>query len=81
MAENGEMLGVKDHQFLWNDGSQHYLTGLLQVRNGEMLTKPNGTNTTIRYQLKLSGSQMVMRDQNGLVKRFRKVRFGNSRLR
>ena len=75
VAENGEMLGIKNHKFLWNDGDQQYLTGELQVKNGLMITYLDKANTQIRYKFKINNNKLMMKDQNGLVKQFKRVKF------
>lgn len=77
VAENGEMLGVKNHKFLWNDGAERYLTGVLQVRDGKMIARPDGKDVKIRFQITIKNKTLMMRDQNGAVKHFRKVSFNN----
>ena len=79
VAENGEMLGIKNHKFLWNDGDQQYLTGKLQVKNGVMVTYLDQVNTRIKYKLKIKNNKLMMKDQNGLVKRFKRVKFSGQR--
>ena len=78
VAENGEMLGIKNHKFLWNDGSQQYLTGYLQARKGLMLVTLDRVGQSIQYKYKLNKNKLMMRDKNGLVKYFRRVRQRNS---
>lgn len=73
VANNGEMLGVKDHKFLWNDGSQNYLTGNLQVNKNTMVTYIDGMNQSIPYQYSLKRNQLRLKDRNNIVKVFRRV--------
>ena len=75
VADNGEMLGVKNHKFLWNDGNERYLTGVLQVRDGKMIAKPDDVNAQLRFQVTIKNKRLLMRHQNGVVKVLRKVRF------
>lgn len=81
VAQNGEMLGIKDNKFLWNDGDHNYLTGAIQVRANRIYTRPEGTDATVQYQYRINKRELLMRDQNGLVKLFKKVNFRDKKAR
>lgn len=74
VAKNGEMLGVKNQKFLWNDGTEKYFTGRLRVKNGLMMADLDGLNTRLRYTYTIKNNQLIMRDKKGVITIYRRVR-------
>ena len=77
VASNGEMFGIKDNKFLWNDGKQQYLTGTVQVNRDKIITTIDGLNQIIPYQYALKDNRLQIRDRNNIVKVFQRVKSGN----
>ena len=77
-TRKGEMLGVKNQRFLWDDGKQRYLTGVLELNNNVLVARIKGTNRRIPYQYILENNELITKDRNGVVKVFRRVRTGRS---
>jgi len=78
VARNGEMLGIKDQRFLWDDGNRRYLSGTLRFKNGVMVASIKGLNRRIAYRYTLRNNELITKDQNGVVRVFRRVRTGRS---
>ena len=74
VAKNGEMLGVKNQKFLWNDGAEKYFTGRLRVKNGLMMADLDGLNTRLRYTYTIRNNKLIMRDKKGVITIYKRVR-------
>lgn len=70
VAKNGEMLGVKNHRYLWSDSKSRYLTGLLKVQNSFLLANVDGHEQLMRFKYKLMGNRLTTVQANGEVREF-----------
>ena len=66
----GEMLGIKNNDFLWSDGRTRYLKGLVKVRENDFSLKVNGNGPIMSYQYQIDNMRLQTRDTNGEVRNF-----------
>ena len=77
VARNGEMLGVKNHRYLWSDSSSRYLTGQLKVQNEYLLASVDGyDNKLMRFKYKLAGNHLLTMQPDGKTREFVRVPAG-----
>jgi len=77
VAQDGEMLGIKNKRYLWSDGDSRYLTGLLKVQNEYLLANVDGHEKLMRFKYKLSGNHLLTMQPDGKIREF--VRVPNNR--
>ena len=70
LAQNGEMLGVKNHRYLWSDSKSRYLTGLIKIQNEYLLANIDGHDQLMRFKYKLAGNRLLTMQPNGKVREF-----------
>jgi hypothetical protein len=70
LAQNGEMLGVKNHRYLWSDSKSRYLTGQLKIQNEYLLANVDGHDQMMRFKYKLSGNRLLTMQPDGKVREF-----------
>jgi len=57
VAQNGEMLGIKNQKFLWSDGASRYLTGVMKVQNEYLLASVEGSDRCNESTERISARQ------------------------
>ncbi len=77
VAQDGEMLGIKNRRYLWTDGDSRYLTGQLKVHNEYLFTNVDGHEKLMRFKYKLSGNHLLTMQPDGKIREF--VRTPNNR--
>ena len=77
VAQDGEMLGIKNKRYLWTDGDSRYLTGQLKVQNEYLLANVDGHEKLMRFKYKLSGNHLLTMQPDGKIREF--VRTPNNR--
>lgn len=70
ISEDGEMLGVKNDQFLWTDGQDTHLSGLMNIENGHVDASIDGSDQQISYDYRVQGNELLTRDNSGVVRSF-----------
>ena len=71
VAQNGEMLGVKNHRYLWSDSSSRYLTGQLKIQNEYLLANVDGYDDKLmRFKYKLAGNHLLTMQPDGKTREF-----------
>ena len=70
VTQHGEMLGIKNQQFLWSDGRSNYLTGLIKTRGNTLSLKVKDKGLVMNYQYQLDNARLQTRDANGVVRNF-----------
>ena len=70
VAENGEMLGVKNKRYLWSDTNERYLTGQLLIQNEYLLTSVEGHEKILRFKYKLAGNHLLTLTPDGTIREF-----------
>lgn len=70
VAQDGEMLGIKNGRYLWTDGESRYLTGQLKMQNEYLLAKVDGYDRVMRYKYKLAGDYLLTMQQDGKIREF-----------
>ncbi|HHJ34849.1 MAG TPA: hypothetical protein ENJ87_03695 [Gammaproteobacteria bacterium] len=74
VAQNGEMLGVKNRHYLWSDNQSRYLTGRLKVENEYLLASVDGyDNKLMRFKYKLAGNHLLTLQPDGKMREFVRV--------
>jgi hypothetical protein len=73
MTPHGEMLGIKNQQFLWSDGRSRYLTGQIRIRENAFSLKVKGSDMVMSYQYMLDKDRLQTRDSKGVVRSFIKA--------
>jgi len=77
VAQDGEMLCIKNKRYLWTDGASRYLTGQLKVQNEYLLANVDGHEKLMRFKYKLSGNHLLTMQPDGKIREF--VRTPNNR--
>lgn len=70
VAQNGEMLGVKNKRYLWSDGKTRHLTGQLLIQNEYLLTSVDGHEKIMRFKYKLAGNHLLTMQPDGTIREF-----------
>lgn len=73
VAQNGEMLGIKNQKFLWNDGSSRYLTGLMKIQNEYLLASVEGSDRLMQFKYKLAGNHLLTLQPDGVIREFTRM--------
>lgn len=73
MADNGEMLGVKNKRYLWADSNERSLTGRILIQNEYLLTSVDGHEKTMRFKYKLAGNHLLTMKPDGTIREFVRV--------
>jgi len=74
VAQNGEMLGVKNHRYLWSDSNSRYLTGQLKIQNEYLLANVDGYDDKVmRFKYKLAGNHLLTMQPDGKTREFVRV--------
>ena len=73
VAENGEMLGVKNKRYLWADSNERSLTGQLQIQNEYLLTSVDGHEKIMRFKYKLAGNHLLTMTPEGSIREFVRI--------
>ena len=73
LTQHGEMIGIKNQQFLWSDGRSNYLTGLIKTQGNVFSLKAKDNGVVMNYQYQLDNARMQTRDTNGVVRNFIRV--------
>lgn len=81
VAENGEMLGINNHRYLWSDPSERYLSGEMQIQNEYLLANVDGHDQLLRFKYKFAGNHLLTLRPDGTVREFVRMpinQYGNS---
>lgn len=73
LTQHGEMLAIKNQQFLWSDGRSNYLTGLIKTQGNVISLKAKDNGLVVNYQYQLDNARLQTRDSNGVVRSFVRV--------
>ena len=73
VAQNGEMLGIKDDRYLWSDGQSRYLTGHMKIQNEYLLANVDGHDQLMRFKYKLAGNHLMTLRPNGTITEFARI--------
>lgn len=68
--EEGEMLGIKNDQFLWTDGKDTYMSGLMNISGDHVEANVDGSNEQISYDYRVQGNELLTRDASGVIRSF-----------
>ena len=70
VTQHGEMLGIRNQQFLWSDGRSNFLIGLIKTQGNAFSLKVKDNGLVMNYQYKLDNARLQTRDANGVVRSF-----------
>ena len=70
LSRQGEMLGIKNRQFLWSDGYSRYLNGQIKINPQAFTLKTAANVPSVSYQYQLNNNRLQTRDTNGIVRQF-----------
>ena len=70
MTDDGEMLGIRNEQFLWSDGVETYITGLMDISPGYVVANVDESDQQIVYQYLLEDDHLITRDRGGVIRHF-----------
>jgi len=73
VAQNGEMLGINNHRFLWNDGDARYLTGQIKIQNEYLLASIDDHDRLMRFKYKLAGNFLLTLQPDGKIREFVRI--------
>jgi hypothetical protein len=70
VGEDGEMLGIKNDQFLWTDGHDQHMTGLMNISEDHVEANIDGSDRQISYDYRVQGNELLTKDASGVIRRF-----------
>ncbi|MCK4834183.1 MAG: hypothetical protein KAT12_05375, partial [Gammaproteobacteria bacterium] len=70
VAQNGEMLGVNNHRFLWSDSTKRYLTGQIKIQNEYLLMQVDDKDQLMRFKYKLARDHLLTMQPSGEIREF-----------
>ena len=73
VSQDGEMLGINNHRYLWSDGSSRYLTGQIKVQNEYLVTSVDDHDKLIRFKYKLAGNNLLTMQPDGTIREFKRM--------
>ena len=73
VSQDGEMLGINNHRYLWSDGSSRYLTGQIKVQNEYLVTSVDDHDKLIRFKYKLAANNLLTMQPDGTIREFKKM--------
>lgn len=73
MSRQGQMLAIKNQQFLWSDGHSRYLTGQVSAQEKVLTLKVKGNGPVMNYQYQFDNMRLQTRDSDGVVTSFVRV--------
>jgi len=76
MGPDGEMLGVKNDQFLWTNGRDQHMSGLMNVTEDHVVANVDGSNRQISYDYKVQGNELLTKDASGVIRNYRRYPAG-----
>ncbi len=74
VAQDGEMLGIKNNRYLWSDSSSRYLTGKIKIQNEYLLANVDGHDRLMRFKYKLAGNHLLTMQPDGKIREFTRMR-------
>ncbi len=74
VAQDGEMLGIKNNRYLWSDSSSRYLTGKIKIQNEYLLANVDGYDRLMRFKYKLAGNHLLTMQPDGKIREFTRMR-------
>ncbi len=74
VAQDGEMLGIKNNRYLWSDSSSRYLTGKIKIQNEYLLANIDGYDRLMRFKYKLAGNHLLTMQPDGKIREFTRMR-------
>ncbi len=70
VGKSGEMLGIKNHRYLWSDGASRYLTGQMKIENEYLVASVDDHDKLMRFKYKLAGDLLLTVQPDGTVREF-----------
>ena len=74
VAQDGEMLGIKNNRYLWSDSNSRYLTGKIKIQNEYLLANVDGHDRLMRFKYKLAGNRLLTMQPDGKIREFVRMR-------
>ncbi len=74
VAQDGEMLGIKNNRYLWSDSNSRYLTGKIKIQNEYLLANVDGHDRLMRFKYKLAGNHLLTMQPDGKIREFTRMR-------
>lgn len=72
IGTDGEMLGVKNDQYLWTDGRDQHMSGLMNVSKDHVVANVDGSNRQISYDYRVQGNELLTKDAGGVIRHYRR---------
>ena len=73
VSQDGEVLGISNHRYLWNDGSSRYLTGQIKVHNEYLIANVDDHEKIMRFKYKLAGNHLLTMQPEGTIREFNRM--------
>jgi hypothetical protein len=73
VANNGELLGLRDGRFLWSDGNTSYTTGIIERTPFLIRAYIDDSDKKVVYRYKLIGNEMLTIDASGTLRIFKRI--------
>jgi hypothetical protein len=77
LSREGELLGVKNNNYLWSDGQSRHLTGNIKLQNDYLLVSADGYQQSMRFKYKLDGRYLLTMQPDGKIREFKRVSNGS----
>ncbi len=74
VAQDGEMLGIRNNRYLWSDSNSRYLTGKIKIQNEYLLANVDGYDKLMRFKYKLAGDHLLTMQPDGQIREFTRMR-------
>jgi hypothetical protein len=73
IGDNGAMLGIRGHRFLWYDDNNRYSKGQLVRSPTMMKARLEGSTAIVRYHYQLHGNELVIMSSDGKMHTFNRM--------
>ncbi len=70
VTQDGEMMGINNTRYLWNDGKSRYLKGQLKIQNEYLVASVDGHEKIMRFKYRLAGNHLLTMQPDGTIREF-----------
>jgi hypothetical protein len=73
VTQDGEMLGIKNNEFLWSDGEKRRLSGRMKIDNEYLIFNVEGSKSLMHFKYKISGNRLLTMQPDGKIREFARM--------
>ena len=73
VSQEGEMLGIKNTNFLWSDGRSRHLSGTIKANKNYLLISADGYQQLMYFKYKLDGNYLLTMQPDGKTREFKRT--------